>query len=102
MTPFLEGFEYLNHQPDVSKVLILDRSVASYFLDKDYVKPIGQWGERTLPGGPSSLEVLKHAQEMNISHVLDVNSEIAPFSKLLGRPAGSRWPSNLRTKGYIE
>jgi hypothetical protein len=86
-TPYLESFEFLNHQPGTGKVLILDRSVAPYFLDKNYIKPIGQWGERTLPGGPSSLEALEQARGLKISHVLDVNSEIAPF-QVVGQQNG--------------
>jgi hypothetical protein len=77
--PFLESFEFLNREPSVRKVLILDRFVPSYYCDKDYIKPVGQWGERTLPGGPDALEALGRARDLNISHVLDVNSEIVPF-----------------------
>jgi hypothetical protein len=77
--PFLESFEFLNREPSVRKVLILDRFVPPYYCDKDYIKPVGQWGERTLPGGPDPLEVLERARDLNISHVLDVSSEIAPF-----------------------
>ena len=79
--PYLPSFEYLNGQPSVRKVLILDRSVTPYYSDKDYAKPIGQWGERTLPGGPTGLQALELAREhkLNVSHVLDVNSEVSPF-----------------------
>jgi len=79
--PYLPSFEYLNGRPSVRRVLILDRSVPPYYSDKDYIKPIGQWGERTLPGGPNSLQALELAREhrLNVSHVMDVNSEVSPF-----------------------
>jgi dolichyl-phosphate-mannose-protein mannosyltransferase len=79
--PYLPSFEYFNYQQSVRRVLILDRSVMPYYSDKDYVKPIGQWGERTLPGEPSSLQALELAREhqLNVSHVMDVNSELSSF-----------------------
>jgi hypothetical protein len=77
--PYLESFEYLNTSPSVRRVLILDRSVTPYYLDKDYVQPEGRWGERTLPGAISSLQALGNARELGISHILDVNSELGPF-----------------------
>jgi hypothetical protein len=79
--PYFASFEYLNSQPSVRRVLILDRSVTPYYLDKNYVKPVGQWGERTLPGGPNSLEALEMAREhrLIVSHVMDVNSELSSF-----------------------
>jgi hypothetical protein len=77
--PFLESFRYLNTSADVTRVLILDRSVTPFYLDKDYVKPVGQWGERTLPGGIPSLEALEKSRQFSISHILDVRSEVSPF-----------------------
>jgi hypothetical protein len=77
--PFLESFQYLNTSPAVRRILILDRSVTPFYLDKDYVKPVGQWGERTLPGAMTALDALENVRELGISHVLDVNSEVSPF-----------------------
>ena len=77
--PFLLSFRYLNKSTDVKRVLILDPSVTPFYLDKDYVKPVGQWGERTLSGIKTPLEALDQVGELGISHVLDVSSEIAPF-----------------------
>lgn len=85
--PFSQSFEFLNHQPVVRRVLILDRSVPPFYLDKDYVKPVGQWGERTLPGVANALESLELTHELKISHVLDVNSEIASF-QIVGEKPG--------------
>jgi len=77
--PLLPSFEYLNGRPEVKKVLIIDRSVPPVYLDKDYIKPVGQWGELTLRGISSPLGALGMARELGVTHVLDVNSDVAPF-----------------------
>jgi len=77
--PFFESFEYLNHTDSVQEVLILDGSVPPYYLDRDYLKPFGTWGERLLPYAANLGDVLPHLKELGISHVLDVNSTVAPF-----------------------
>ena len=77
--PFVESFDYLNGSNDVTRVLILDRSIRPFYLNKDYVKPVGQWGERTIPGIDTPLEALAKVRELRVSHVLDVNSEISSF-----------------------
>jgi Dolichyl-phosphate-mannose-protein mannosyltransferase len=78
-TPSLASFEYLNRTASVQKVLILDRSVSPYYLDRNYLKPIGTWGERVLPYAASAGDVLPHLKELGISHVLDVNSTVGTF-----------------------
>jgi hypothetical protein len=77
--PFLTSFTYLNSTASVHKVLILDRSVPPYYLERDYLKPIGQWGEQVLPGVGRAADALPRAKELGITHVLDVSSSIAPF-----------------------
>jgi hypothetical protein len=77
--PYLESFTFLNQDPSVKRVLILDRTVPPYYLDKPYVKPVGPWGERTLPGEPDFPEALRRVREWNVSHVIDVHSELASF-----------------------
>jgi hypothetical protein len=81
--PFLDSFEFLNHEPSVRRVLLLDRSIPPFYLDREYVKPVGQWEERTLPGAP---DALIRVREWNVSHVLDVQSPIAPFQVAIGTP----------------
>lgn len=79
--PYLASFEYLNRDPAARRVLILDSSVPSFYSDKDYVKPEGNWGERTLPGALDSSQALAQAlaHQLNVSHVLDVHSEFSNF-----------------------
>lgn len=79
--PYLESFAFLNREKLVRRVLILDRSVTPYYLDKAYVKPVGQWGEQTVAGATDSVEALHMALDnrLEVSHVLDVNSEISKF-----------------------
>jgi hypothetical protein len=85
--PAFESFEYLNKDASVQKVLILDPSVPPYYCDKSYLRPFGQWGERTLPDEPDLGSVLARLHELHISHVLDVNSGFFPF-QLPERPRG--------------
>jgi hypothetical protein len=84
--PFLASFEYLNNEPAVRKVLILDPSVPPYYLDKSYVKPFGQWGEIAIPGARSTTQVLERLGELHVSHVLDVESEVSTFRVPPGSP----------------
>jgi hypothetical protein len=84
--PYFSCFQYLNREPSVRKVLVLDRSVPPYYLDKPYVKPIGQWGERTLPGAPDEAQALEEARALQVTHVFDVNSASAPFQIKEGTP----------------
>ena len=79
--PYDASFEYLNNHDSVRKVLILDQSVPALYSDKSYLKPVGQWGERTLPGGPDSSETLRRAlaHQLNVTDVLDVRSELSGF-----------------------
>jgi hypothetical protein len=80
--PYVESFDYLNHDPSVKEVLILDRSVPPIYLEKNHVKPVGQWEELTVPGVTRSSDALEALGRLSITHVLDVNSEVAPFQVL--------------------
>jgi hypothetical protein len=86
--PYLASFDYLNSDPSVKTILILDRSVPPYDSQKPYVKPVGQWGELTLPQISSSLETLPHVRELHVTHVVDVVSPVSGFQ--IERP-----PSNV-------
>ena len=77
--PYLASFEYLNATPGAHQVLILDRSVTPYYLRKSYIKPVGQWGEQTLPGVTTGLAALTQSRELQITHVLDVVSPVSGF-----------------------
>ena len=74
-TPYLESFDYLNAEPSVSKVLILGPYVAPFYSDKPYVKPLGRWGEQTLPDANNLQAVLSQSRALHVSHVLDVFPE---------------------------
>jgi hypothetical protein len=57
----------------------LDPSVPPYYLEKDYLKPLGRYGEQPLPGVNNPLEVLSELPQRHITHVLDVRSEEQGF-----------------------
>jgi hypothetical protein len=77
--PFLESFRFINSEPSVRRILILDPTVPPYYSDKPYVKSIGQWGERPLQGALDSDQAWKHVRELGVSHVMDVQSEVSSF-----------------------
>jgi hypothetical protein len=77
--PFVQSFDYLNHDPQFTKLLILDASVPAYYSDKDYVKPFGQWGEQVFPDAATPAEILVRLNELHVSHVLDVQSTVSGF-----------------------
>jgi hypothetical protein len=77
--PFLESFRFLNSDPSVQKVLILDRSVPPYYCDKPYLKITGQWKEQVLPEIRDTKDALERLHELHASHVLDVRSEVSDF-----------------------
>jgi hypothetical protein len=75
---WVESFDFINHDPLVTRVLILDRSVLSYYSE-DYIKPFGQWGELVYPDSPTEADILRKVDELHISHVLDVQSAVSDF-----------------------
>jgi Dolichyl-phosphate-mannose-protein mannosyltransferase len=77
--PFLKSFEYLNNEPSVRKVLVLDPSVPTYYLDKEYLKPVGRWGEHLFPGIEDPLQALSLPSQSDITHVLDVRFKDGGF-----------------------
>ena len=85
--PFLDSFAYLNNEPSVAKILILDPFVPSFYLNKDYVKPVGRWGERCLPQ-PDNLEaIINSLLQFHVTHVLDVRDAHGQF-RLGAHPHG--------------
>jgi hypothetical protein len=77
--PYLRSFEYLNEDPSVKRVLVVDRSVPVYYFEKAYLKPFGQWGEQVLPEARDSAQVLGELDSLKVSHILDVHSGISDF-----------------------
>jgi Dolichyl-phosphate-mannose-protein mannosyltransferase len=85
--PFLKSFEYLNNEPSVRKVLVLDPSVPTYYLAKEYLKPVGRWGEHLFPGIEDPLQALSLPSQRDITHVLDVRFKDGGF-QLQDHPEG--------------
>jgi hypothetical protein len=77
--PWVESFDYINDEPAVKRVLILDRSVLTYYSDKDYLKPFGQWGEQVYSDVSKPAEALARLSSLQVSHVLDVKSTVSDF-----------------------
>jgi len=83
--PYVDSFSYLNNESSVTKVLILDPLVPPYYLDKNYVKPIGRRGEEVIPDATDLQQVLMDVPRLHASHVLDVRSAKATF-RILDHP----------------
>lgn len=77
--PFVESIDYLNANPSVTKILILDPYFAAYYFDKTYIKPIGRWGEQTLPDATDLQKILSELPALHVSHVLVVQRGTEPF-----------------------
>jgi|HubBroStandDraft_6_1064221.scaffolds.fasta_scaffold00646_5 hypothetical protein len=71
--PFYGGFDYLNSAPSAGRVLVLDPLVPTYYLDRDYVKPVGSFDEQTIPNATDLGSVLSDLHALQISYVLDVH-----------------------------
>jgi hypothetical protein len=84
--PFEQSFAYINQNPLARKILILDRSVPPFYLDKDYAKPFGQWGELTLPGIESSSQAVGQVHQLGFTHIMDVHSGVGDFQVVPGTP----------------
>jgi len=85
--PFIESFDYLNADTSVTRVLILDPNVAAYYSDKSYLKPVGRWGEQTLPDATDAQKILSELPALRISHVLDIRQGEGTF-RVPENPAG--------------
>ena len=77
--PFVDGFEYLNREPSVTMVLILEPSVPPYYLNKNYLKPTGRLGEKVLPEANDLPRLLSELDVLHVSHVFDVRTEGGQF-----------------------
>jgi hypothetical protein len=86
-TPRAASFDYINSEPSVKKVLVLDRGIAAYFIEKPYIKPFGRWGEQTLPGVTNVQAVMARLPSLHVTHVFDVRSETGLFC-LPDHPSG--------------
>jgi hypothetical protein len=78
--PYIHSFEYLNKESSVTKVLVLDPLVPTYYLDKDYVKPTGRRGETPVPQTIYPSELFGVLTSLRISHLLDVRSTSSSFA----------------------
>jgi hypothetical protein len=77
--PYFDSFQYLNLDPSVNRVLILDESVPPYYLNKNYVKLLGKYGEQPWSAVNSPAEALSTLPQERLSHVLDVRSRDRDF-----------------------
>ena len=85
--PFLESFNRLNQDPAVRRVLVLEPLVPTYYLEKDYLKPVGRFGEETLPQGTDLGAIFNNLCTLGITHILDVQYKGNGF-RVPAQPSG--------------
>jgi hypothetical protein len=71
-TPFVDSFDFMNDDPSITKVLITDPYVPAFYSDEAYIKPLGRWGEQTLPDATDLQKILPMLPSLRVTHVLDV------------------------------
>lgn len=82
-----DSFDFINQEPSVKKILLLDPAIPSFFVDRPYVKPFGVWGERSVPGADTVDEVMAQLPALHVTHVFDYHSPGESF-KLPDNPPG--------------
>jgi len=71
MIPYRPAFDFLNRAPGIAKILIINPVVPPYYLDRDYIKVSGPYGE--LPYGSITIEqTLERAAGWGVTHLMDV------------------------------
>jgi hypothetical protein len=76
--PYLESFRYLNAEPS-EKVLVPEPRVATFYLQKNYLKPVGRFGEQTIPEGNDWGQLAGRLSDYGITHILDVRLDNNDF-----------------------
>jgi len=78
--PYSHAFDYLNAHSEVRDVLILDRFVKPYYLNKPYLMIRGEYGEQPVSGVSGIRTALPRLPELGATHVLDVRHSDADFA----------------------
>jgi Dolichyl-phosphate-mannose-protein mannosyltransferase len=84
--PYSESFSYLNANAAVKKVLVLEPRLPTFYLQKNYLKPIGRFGEQTVPEENDFRLLHPKLATYGITHILDVQSENNSFRLAPGQP----------------
>ncbi len=71
MIPYRAAFDFLNRASGIVKILIINPFVPPYYLDRDYIKVSGPYGE--LPYGSITIEqTLERVAGWGVTHLMDV------------------------------
>jgi 4-amino-4-deoxy-L-arabinose transferase-like glycosyltransferase len=77
--PYVEGFTYLNANVGVRRVLVLEPRVPTFYLQRDYLKPIGRFGEQSVPEGNDFRLLKGKLSTYGVTHILDVRLDDNDF-----------------------
>jgi dolichyl-phosphate-mannose-protein mannosyltransferase len=84
--PFFESFAYLNLDPAPKRLLILEPRLPTFYLNSTYLKPVGRFGEETIPDARDTQKILKEVVGLGITHILDARLEKNGFRVPIGNP----------------
>jgi hypothetical protein len=84
--PYLESFSALNSNASVQKVLVLEPRVPTFYLNKNYLKPVGRFGEQSVPEGDDLHLLESKLSAYRITHILDVRLDDNNFRVPPGQP----------------
>lgn len=70
--PYLDSMLYLNGDDTVGKVLVLEPRLPTFYLKKNYLKPVGRFNEQSIPEGNNFQLLAGKLSFYGITHVLDV------------------------------
>jgi len=71
-------FHFINKDPSIKRILILDEGIAAYFFGKLNVKLFGRRGEKTL-GASNVAQVLTQLPNLHVTHILDARDRSSSF-----------------------
>lgn len=73
--PYYSALNFVNHTPEVTNILLLTKWVPGYYLQKPYVKTVGQYGNLPFPDIPSTAAALAELPRWGASHVIDTSND---------------------------
>jgi Dolichyl-phosphate-mannose-protein mannosyltransferase len=84
--PYLESFSLLDANAAAEKVLVLEPRVPTFYLNKNYLKPVGRFGEQSIPEGNDFRLLDGKLSAYGITHILDVRLDDNGFRVPPGQP----------------
>lgn len=85
--PYAVALDRMNAIAPTGRVLVLDPLVPVYYLEMDWVRPFGLYGERARPDIATPADAMAALPAWGVTHVLDVRSSDDAFAVPDATPA---------------